>query len=219
MEVTQNCWEMVDDLKTPAKSVTGRTRNLVSHLVLHKKPTLLTLFRKILTSSFLQMVWEGDEAASLCHSHILQQRLFAAISKNRIFSTDTPAGLEILLSGECSSGSVRLPRWVLEGKEELPHVAGMKSSLCTGPPFHMRSNPPTLFSLPVSLCGNQYSVWQEINANTKSIGLLEHNPCFHSWPFLGKVTTSQWQNDLKAVYLRSISMTFNVSSNSRNFIS
>lgn len=60
---------------------------------------------------------------------------------------------------KCCSCTVWLPRWVLEGKEGVPHVAGMRSSLFTGPPFHMRSNPPTLFSLPVSLHGKCRRTW------------------------------------------------------------
>lgn len=88
----------------------------------------------------------------------------------------------------------RLPRWVLAGKEALPHVAGMRSSLRTAPPFHMRSNPPTLVSSPVSLHGRT-----RIQTNPKQKRRAPDDP-----------------GDL---YLRSTSTTFKVSSNSRNFIS
>lgn len=204
-----NCWERVDDFATlPVKSESGRPPNLLSHLVLYKKLTLLTLFRNVLTSSFYCDWFEKatELLLSVIHTPCSRDYLQALVKIEYPPRTQYP-GLEILSSGECSSGG-RLPRWVLEGKGELPHVAGMTSSLCTGPPFHMRSNPPTLFSLPVSLHGKQLSVraWQEINANTNSKGLRQ-NPCVSA------------HSDLKAAYLRSISMTFKVSSNRRNFIS
>lgn len=144
--------------------LTGNTKqgklNLVSRLVPYKSSfdtTLLMLFQDAVTSS--SRCERSEEAPELLLSVIQASwskdylQLWVKIG---ISSADIPAGLEIRLSRECSSGGVRLPRWVLEGKEELPHVDGMTSSLCTGPPFHMRSNPPTLFSLPVSLSGKQH---------------------------------------------------------------
>lgn len=44
-----------------------------------------------------------------------------------------------------------IPRCVLLTKFSIPDRLGAPSSLLTGPSFHMRSKPPTLFSLPVSL--------------------------------------------------------------------
>lgn len=48
-----------------------------------------------------------------------------------------------------------IPRCVLVTKFPIPDRSGAPSSLLTGPSFHMRSKPPTLFSLPVSLDGQE----------------------------------------------------------------
>lgn len=48
-----------------------------------------------------------------------------------------------------------VPRCVLVTKFPIPDRSGAPSSLLTGPSFHMRSKPPTRFSLPVSLDGQE----------------------------------------------------------------
>lgn len=160
-----------------------------------------------------------EKPSKLCLSVIhtsCSRECWQPLVKNTISSMAILAGLAILLSGACSRGGVGLPRWVLEGKEELPHGAGMTSSLCTGPPFHMRSNPPTLFSLPVSLRRKQHSV-------ARVAGKINAKPAPQAWDrvlvFPLVVPPREWQNEPQVLYLRSISTTFRVSSNSRNFIS
>lgn len=118
------------------------------------------------------MVLEASEAASLCHSHILQQRtgvylqpLVTQQNDQCIFHMIKHCGLMhvcfctfsrpekcgCFLAKVYNNSIVRLPKCVLAVKHELPNVSRLTCSLQTGPLFHMRSQPPTLFSLPASL--------------------------------------------------------------------
>lgn len=160
----QNCWDKFGDFAEFWSCSTPHPSPDAQFSFWHYCCFSGRLLRPLLAANGLR---RRRSCVSLSFTHPAAEKFLQPLVKNRISSMDILEGLEILLSGECSRGGVRLPRWVLEGKKELPHVAGMTSSLCTGPPFHMRSNPPTLFSLPVNLRRKQHSVRvrQEINAN------------------------------------------------------
>lgn len=99
---------------------------------------------RVTSSSGLEMVLEASEAASLCRSHILQQRkdvylqqLVTILHNNNnaysiCFCTfiRRPQKCGHLFPWKvCISSTVRLPKFVLAVKHELPNVSRLTSSL------------------------------------------------------------------------------------------
>lgn len=63
----------------------------------------------------------------------------------------SPPTLPMMFLSHPLSVWLSIPKCVLVTKFPIPDRSEGPSSLLTGPSFHMRSKPPTLFSLPVSL--------------------------------------------------------------------
>ena len=68
---------------------------------------------------------------------------------------------------------------MLVTKFPIPDRSGPPSSLLTGPSFHMRSKPPTRFSLPVSLDKQEV---QRVNEGSPG-GVLRPGPCTLPAPY------------------------------------
>lgn len=171
MEVTRNCWEMVDDLKMPAKSVTGRTLNLVSHLDLHKKSWHYWHFSRRFSRPLFCKWFEKATKLPLsvihtsCSRDYLQPLVkieYSPLISQQDWRHSCLENVLVAVSGYLGE------YW--RGKRSCHMLLGW-NHLCapdrrsTWDQIHPPSSP-----CPLAYVENNI-LWQEINANTESIGL------------------------------------------------